>query len=301
MFRIGLFSTIVFISCSQNEPVIYENNPNDFAPSMSKDGTKLLYYTYRNGPAQIYYYDLIKREEIQVTHHDTFWDFNPTWAAGDKIVFQSNRNGKMGIYEVNMEGDEPILLVQDTLWNATPTMSNKGDKIAYSSRNPASDNFEIKIKDLLSGEVTTISSGMGHNLCPEWSPDDSSIYFHSSRYGNNDIFVVNVDGSGLRRLTNGSANENTPRISKDGRRLLFAANYSSPENNYKQRTSEIYVMNIDGSEKKKLSENSFDEFFPNWIDSERILFSSDFRKSGKHYFKIYEMNMNEWNPKLLIN
>ncbi len=74
---------------------------------------------------------------------------------------------------------------------------------------------------------------------PSWSPDGSRIAFTSSRDGNDEIYVMNADGSALTRLTNNSATDIEPAWSPDGSRIAFVRG-SGP-------SSELYVMNADGS------------------------------------------------------
>jgi uncharacterized protein YraI len=65
------------------------------------------------------------------------------------------------------------------------------------------------------------------------------IAFKSNRDGNWEIYEINADGSGLRRLTNHPATDESPTWSPDGQRIAF---YSDRDGN-----GEIYVMNADGS------------------------------------------------------
>ena len=61
------------------------------------------------------------------------------------------------------------------------------------------------------------------------------IAFRSKRNDNPETYVMNADGSGLRRLTRNPANERWFAWSPDGRKLSFV------------RDLEIYVVNADGS------------------------------------------------------
>jgi TolB protein len=45
---------------------------------------------------------------------------------------------------------------------------------------------------------------------PFWSPDDTRVVFQSDKDGNEDLYVINADGSGLRRVTNDPARDNIP-------------------------------------------------------------------------------------------
>ena len=59
-----------------------------------------------------------------------------------------------------------------------------------------------------------------HGELPNVSPDGSLITFLSDRTGTNNIFVIGVDGSGERQISQSGAG--TPRFSRDGRSILFA-------------------------------------------------------------------------------
>lgn len=52
-----------------------------------------------------------------------------------------------------------------------------------------------------------VSNHRGVDSSPTWSPDSQRIAFLSSRDGGQHIYTVNVDGSGLTRLTNGPDDE----------------------------------------------------------------------------------------------
>jgi Tol biopolymer transport system component len=72
-----------------------------------------------------------------------------------------------------------------------------------------------------------------------------------------DIYAINVDGSGERRLTDSPGLDAFPAWSPDGERIAFA---SAPEGG----PSEIYVMDADGSGRQRLTHTSRSEFFLTW-------------------------------------
>lgn len=110
------------------------------------------------------------------------------------------------------------------------------------------------------------------------------IVFVSERDGNQEIYVMNIDGSNQINLSRNSANDWHPRWSPDGKRIVFV---SSRDGN-----AEIYVMNADGSNPINLTNSSPNEYCPEWSpDGKSIVFVSD--RDGND--EIYIMDTNGSN------
>jgi Tol biopolymer transport system component len=113
----------------------------------------------------------------------------------------------------------------------TPEVTLPVGKIAFSSRRDG--NGEIYL--LTAEGETNITNNPAEDIEADLSPDGKRIVFASDREGSYDIWVVNVDGSGLIRLTEESAGDFGPRWSPDGERIAFS------------RTGSLMVMDSDGS------------------------------------------------------
>src|SRR5207247_1175602 len=85
---------------------------------------------------------------------------------------------------------------------------------------------------------------------PSAAPPLGTIAFVSARDGNQEIYVMNADGSGVSRLTNTPATDIDPAWSPDGRRIAFASDGDGTHRIY-----DIYVMNADGSGVTRLSDS----------------------------------------------
>ncbi|HSF24378.1 MAG TPA: DPP IV N-terminal domain-containing protein [Blastocatellia bacterium] len=90
-----------------------------------------------------------------------------------------------------------------------------------------------------------------------------SIAFHSSREGNNEVYVMNPDGSEQTRLTTNSRNDGRPNISPNGKQIVFASNRIIPETN-PSGDFEVFVMNSDGSDVRQLTFNGAEDSWPRW-------------------------------------
>ena len=79
------------------------------------------------------------------------------------------------------------------------------------------------------------------------------LAFYSDRDGNLEIYTIKTDGSDLTRLTNDPAFDDSPAISPDGTQIAFLTARHDPSPNFPNLKYEIYVMNIDGSDLRRLT------------------------------------------------
>jgi len=106
-----------------------------------------------------------------------------------------------------------------------------------------------------------------HSYQPAWSPDGTRIAFVSVRNGDAaDVYVMNADGTGERRLTDHPAVDTDPAWSPDGARIAFSSE--------RDGNAEIYAMNADGSGVTRLTTNSTPDGHPAWSpDGRRLAFA----------------------------
>ena len=127
----------------------------------------------------------------------------------------------------------------------------------------------------------------------QWSPNGKRLAF--TRVKNNNqaaVFVVNIDGTGLRRLTPWNLDAASPDWSPDRRQILFNS-YFDP---HRGKFSNIYAIRPDGSHRTLLTHTrrGIQSFRPSWSpDGTRIVFCR-FTPLGQMRGRVdlYTMNRN---------
>jgi dipeptidyl aminopeptidase/acylaminoacyl peptidase len=167
-------------------------------------------------------------------------------------------------------------------------------KIAFSQVTQGSDSQINLVNDDGSGLSQIPGVCCGKNTHPRWSPDGTQIVLTSNfPDGNDEIYTMNADGSGRKRLTDNPAVDEFPAWSPDGTKIAFSSNRDAG-------AFHIYVMNADGTGQRRLTPSpSGGGDYPAWSsDGTRIAFS--FIPLGGN-FDIYVINVDGTGLKNITN
>jgi Tol biopolymer transport system component len=189
---------------------------------------------------------------------------------GTKITFCSLRDDQDSqIYVANADGTGEKRITRVTTGDSCgPVWSHDGKKIAFysfalphPSRNPA-----VWVMDPDGSNMKRI---VEHGLSPSWSPDDKQMAFASNRDGKFQIYAMNSDGSGVRRLSSNRAEESAPAWSPNGQDILFVSDREGEH-------PALFTMAPDGSGQQRLVFSKRQDFcFPTWsLDGQTIAFTA---------------------------
>ena len=173
----------------------------NISPDWSPDGRKIVYASNASGNSEIYVLDIPTGKSSRLTNSPAI-DTSPSYSPrGREIAFTSDRSGAPQIYVMDAEGLNPRRLTTGDEYADAAAWSPKGDKIAYASRHDGK--LDIMLVDVATGATTKLTHAEGSNENPRWSPDGRHIVFASNRLGSFDIYTMRVDGSDVKRLTQG--------------------------------------------------------------------------------------------------
>jgi TolB protein len=207
---------------------------------------------------------------------------------GKKFVFQSNRTGINQIYVMDIDGKNTKQLTFSDKRNNSPGWSPDGKLIVFASERD-DDDSEIYTMKADGSDQKRLTNQKGDDAHPHFSPDGRRIVFNSARATPDltvdwskqahEIFTMNIDGSDVKQVSRFGALSTYPSISPDGKKICFRQVVNGPGFNYdmstNRRNSEVFVMNIDGTDPVNISNNAAFDGWPIWTKDGHVLFSSN--------------------------
>lgn len=263
-------------------------------PAWSPDGTKIAFGSTRDGGWRIYFMNADGSEQTRLTNIDSdkpvwapdsqsivfsgdgeIWvvsvnnseitrltnspatDGYPAWSPdGSRIAFLSHTEEGTELLVINPGGSNQTKLADNAAWANFPTWSPDGKRIAFNARYDGYSKIDVINAD---GSARLTISERG--WCPSWSPDGSKIAFRF-----NGVSVMNPDGSGAINIAPQAAYWASYwqyAWSPDSRKIAFES--------FVGDDMEIYVVNVDGTGKTQLTNNTAYDIAPIWGLGETVI------------------------------
>lgn len=236
-----------------------------------------------------------------------------------KIAFVSTASGNKEIYKCEFDGYSPQQLTRNHSISLFPAWSSDGKFLAYTSYKGGKP--DLFIKNLAEMQEISIAH-KGINITPAWVPGKFELAATLSFSGDQEIYLLTVEGKIITRLTNMKGSDVSPTWSPDGKKMAFVSNRSGDpqiyitdfvtdktrrltyDGNYNTQPSwsprgekiayaslidgrhNICVTDVEGMEPIQLTHESGDNESPSWSpDGNLIVFSSN--REGP--FQLYVM------------
>jgi len=222
-------------------------------PAINPTGDKIAFLTDRNGYKEVMLMSAIDGKIIDtVVKGEKAGDYEEmhwlrgglTWSPDGKMVAFAAKAGERDAIHIRKveAGGYNKLIKPDMDAVYSPDWSPDGTRILFCGiKDGRLDLFTVNVETL---EYTRITNDIFDEADPRWSPDGSKIVFSSDRLeppfeytisemkGNYDLFIMNADGTRVRRITTDPFNDSAPDWSPDGTKIVFTSDRNGITNLY---------------------------------------------------------------------
>lgn len=226
-----------------------KNPASDLCPAISPDGSKIAFLSDRNGNQDIYLMNVDGTQVEQLTN-STEPKEHISWSVnGNNIYFIKDFQNRTEIWKMNSDGSEHHQLTNNSFRDERPFLSPDGKTVLFMSNRDG--NYNIYLMNPDGSNQRRITNTPEHEIFPTWSPDGTGIAYGltvmSGSSPEAEIHLINPDGTGDIVLTDVPGRDENPCFSQDGKSIIFQ---SERDGNF-----EIYVMNIKGTNQKRITNN----------------------------------------------
>lgn len=240
------------VKSGTRQTVLSELGIDEESPALSPDGTRIAFSSARDGNPEIYTIGVDGSNLTRITDNAAR-DILPAWSPdGHKLIFNripdASAGGPFLIVAADGSGERTV----PGAIGGDGALSPDGTTLAYGYGQ------DVLLVNLDGSNSRTLAVGVPASE-PAWSPDGAQIAFGCVMNGNQEICVVNADGSNLRNITNSSApvGEIQPSWSPDGKYVTYTT--------FKNGNDDIAQRKLDGTGEVILTSSSqAEEQAPSW-------------------------------------
>ena len=225
-----------------NKNMIIEGSPRDLELEYSIK--KIIFTSIKNGNEDIFSMNLDGTGLTQLTDYSGR-DWYPSVSPdGKKIAYTSEINGVWQIASMNWDGTGKTQLTTNTGRSGYPHWSFDGRFIYFEVYKDG--DWEIyRMESDGSGVKRLTLNTSAYDWHPFAHPFQYKIIYESGATGNEDLYMMDHDGSNIEKVSDVNMRKRAPTISADGEIIAFMG--------YEGNSFFIYTMDINGENPKKLT------------------------------------------------
>ncbi len=270
------------------------------AADIATDPGQIVFSSLRPGNWDLFYFSNPGATPRRLTDHPGL-DYEATFSPdGRWVVFTSERRGHPDLYVIDLKGDRrPRLLIDNDAMEDQAVISADGKTLAFmSTQSGNADIYTMPFdpsKTQSLDKAVNLSRHPGGDFRPAFSPNGKRIAFSTDRdteaYGHpafsfmrqreGEIYVMEVDGSNVKRLTHARSWDGSPEWSGDGNTIYF---YSArprelpgtPKSHIlgQEGGFRIWAMDADGSNPRAITPEGVEALAPTLTPDGRIAYQT---------------------------
>jgi TolB protein len=224
----------------------------------------------------------------------------PSWSRdGRTLAFSRHETGGTHIWQYLMKAGDPKSAHRVTNravpdYDGEISPDGKQMLVVFVKQSGTQGNLDIALTSIEGGEPKIVAEDqngkLSHQEWPSWSPDGKRFAFSSTHEGNQEIYMADVDGKNVSRITQSPGTDSHPCWTPDGKSLLFTTD--------RWGGLEIGRINIDGSGLKRLTHSrGLDDYPAVAPDGKRFAFVSN--RDGN--LEVYVANIDGSSPVNISN
>lgn len=236
-----------------------DDTADHFFASFAPDGESIVFSSNQTGDYEIYEMDLAG---IQTRLTDSISAFAPAISPdGNEIVYSFSPGPEMTdsqLWRMGRDGSDrfPLTNLDGGAWDAV--WSPDGGRILFASM--LGENVQLFTINANGSDLRQVTTNEGLRGRSDWSPLGNLMSTYIGTLWSREIAVFAPDGSNLTFITDGG-NNLAPSFSPDGEWIVFT---SYLDHFQKADGCEIYIIRIDGSDRRRLTDNDFCDWQPRW-------------------------------------
>ena len=237
-----------------------DDSRQHYYASLSPDGQSVVYAAFREANIyEIYEMNLSTGNVVQLTNRIGIVNGPEISPDGNSIVFKNTtaNSGRNLIMLMDRNGKNVNNIPNATGWD--PTWSPDGKYILFASDMDGTVQlYTIRVNGKELKKISSLPAIRGRS---DMSADGRFIVTYSGESWKREVYLMNADGSDARVLSPAGGNSQGPSISPDGQWVTFTAYFDHFNDDH---GCEIYIMRIDGTDLRRLTNNDYCDYQPRW-------------------------------------
>jgi len=244
-----------------NRRQLTNSNLGSFNASLSVDGNSMVYVAGDGNKSEIYEMELASGKTEQLTELGKALGAPEISPDGQYIVFHyRSGNNTVQLWLMNRDGSNPQEFYSKSGNDAHDgTWSPDGSQILFALGKD--DNNKLYIMDFNGRDPIVVNDTIDTRGRSDWSVNDLISFDQGGPFAH-DVYLMNTDGSDLHRVSQVGINAQGASLSPDGKWIAFTG-YTDVAGR-DQNSCEIFIMRLDGSDVRQLTDNTYCDYQPRW-------------------------------------